>query len=337
MRAANGTPLASLAYPGLIAGLALFTAVLAYQGVHEVGAALAVAGPGLLVVALFHLVPMLADALGWRALVTSDARPGVGTMVLSRWVGESVNSLLPVVQVGGNVVKARLLARRGVPGATAGASVVVDVTLVVLTQILFTVVGISLLLSHLGGARLATVVATGTLIMAILLVAFLVVQRRGAFGALARLAGRVARGSNLGSLSAGAAALDARVTALYRGRAAILAASGWHLVSWLVGAGEVWLALLFLGHPIDLRTAVLLESLGQAVRAGAFVVPGALGVQEGGYLLLGGALGLAPETSLALSLTKRVREILLGLPGLIAWQLEGVRGPDAVEPARGGG
>ena len=34
-------------------------------------------------------------------------------------------------------------------------------------------------------------------------------------------------------------------------------------------AGEVWLALLLMGHPIDLTEAVILESLGQAVRAAA--------------------------------------------------------------------
>ena len=36
----------------------------------------------------------------------------------------------------------------------------------------------------------------------------------------------------------------------------------------------------------------MLESLGQAVRAGAFAVPGALGVQEGGYVMLGRVVGL---------------------------------------------
>jgi uncharacterized membrane protein YbhN (UPF0104 family) len=88
-----------------------------------------------------------------------------------------------------------------------------------------------------------------------------------------------------------------------------------------VGAGEVWLALHFLGQPVTWLEAVLLESLGQAVRSTAFAVPGALGVQEGGFLVLGRLLGLPPEVALAVSLVKRVRELLLGVPGLLAWQL----------------
>ena len=320
MQATSRTSPAALVTPGLIVGLVLFVAVLAQQGVRDVGAALAAAGPGLLVVALFHLAPMLGDALGWRALFASPVRPPVSLILFARWIGESVNGLLPVLQVGGNVAKARVLVRRGIPGAVAGATVVVDVTLVVATQVVFTLVGIALLLAHLGFTRLTLVAFAGAGVTAALLAVTFVAQRRSPFTLLARLSGRIA-GADRQALTAGAAAIDAGVVDLYRDRRAVLASATWHLVAWFVGAGEVWLALAFLGHPVPLHTAVLLESLGQAVRTGFFVVPGALGVQEGGYVLLGGALGLAPETSLALSLTRRVRDVALGLPGLAAWQL----------------
>jgi putative membrane protein len=309
-----------LVTPGLLAGLALFVAVFAHQGVRDVSAALASAGPGLLIVALFHLVPMLGDALGWRALFGPAVRPGPALMLFARWVGESVNGLLPVLQVGGNVAKARVLVRRGIPGAVAGATVVVDMTLVIATQVVFTLVGIALLLAHLGFTRLTLAATAGAAITTALLAATFALQRRAPFTFLTRLSGRLA-GADRQALSTSAAALDAGVVDLYRDRPAILAAAAWHLVAWFVGAGEVWLALSFLGHPVPLHAAVLLESLGQAVRTGFFVVPGALGVQEGGLVLLGGALGLAPETALALSLTRRVRDVLLGLPGLAAWQL----------------
>ncbi|MFN8545205.1 MAG: lysylphosphatidylglycerol synthase domain-containing protein [Candidatus Binatia bacterium] len=323
MRAPNGNPVRSLAYPGLAAGVALFTGLLAYHGLREVGAALATAGSGLIVVTLFHVVPMTIDALGWRRLLRGRHCPDGRTILLARWVGESVNGLLPVMQLGGNIAKARLLTRRGVPGPTAGASAVVDVTLVVLSQMLFTGIGFALLVLQWRGGRLALPVAAGTAVMGTLLAAFFAIQRHGLFGVLSRALARVARGSDLAALTSGAAALDAEVTALYEDGRAIAAAVLWHLASWIVGAGEVWLALAFLGHPVDLRTAVLVESLGQAVRASAFVVPGALGVQESGYLMLGRAIGVDPETAFALALAKRVRELLMGLPGLLAWQLDG--------------
>ncbi len=64
---------------------------------------------------------------------------------------------------------------------------------------------------------------------------------------------------------------------------------------------------------------MILESLGQAVRAAAFIVPGGLGAQEGSFVLLGAALGIGPDLSLAFALCKRVRELAVGLPALALW------------------
>jgi putative membrane protein len=157
--------------------------------------------------------------------------------------------------------------------------------------------------------------------MALLVGGFFLVQRLGLFGGLARISSRLPGSQHWESLVGEAAALDDAVLCLYRNRRSLAAAGLWRLGAWLVGTGEVWLALYFLGAPRSMTDALLLESLGQAVRALAFMIPGALGVQEGGYLLLGGLLGLGPELALAVSLAKRVREVVLGVPGLIAWQI----------------
>jgi uncharacterized membrane protein YbhN (UPF0104 family) len=89
------------------------------------------------------------------------------------------------------------------------------------------------------------------------------------------------------------------------------------LLGWLVGSGEVYLILQLIHQPAGWVNCLLLESLGQAIRGAAFAIPGALGVQEGGYLLLAPLVGLPPDAALALSLSKRARELLLGLPGLL--------------------
>ena len=66
--------------------------------------------------------------------------------------------------------------------------------------------------------------------------------------------------------------------------------------------------------------AVLIESLMHAVRGAAFAVPGALGAQEGGLIILCAIFGVPPEAALALSLVKRLPDLILGVPGLLAWQ-----------------
>jgi hypothetical protein len=72
--------------------------------------------------------------------------------------------------------------------------------------------------------------------------------------------------------------------------------------------------------PLSLAAVLVLESLSYALRSAAFFVPAAAGVQEGGYVLLGGLFGLGPDVALALSLLKRGRELILGMLGLLLWQ-----------------
>jgi uncharacterized membrane protein YbhN (UPF0104 family) len=98
------------------------------------------------------------------------------------------------------------------------------------------------------------------------------------------------------------------------------------LIGWAVGTGEIWLVMQSLGQPIGLIDAYILESLGSGVRAAAFMVPGALGALESSYVLFGALFGLTPDTALAISLSKRVREFAMGVPGLFVWYwIEGHR------------
>lgn len=306
---------------GLIIGLTLFILLIAYRGVPQVVAALAGAGPGVLALAVFHAVPLLANAIGWRGLLVGGDQVRLATVARARWIGESVNGLLPVAQVGGNVVRAQLIARQGVRPARAAASVVVDITLNILAQIIFTLLGLCLLLIDLRASHLAVPVAIGAGTMGIVLGGFYFTQRRGLRGGAVALIARIEGKLEGAGLATEAAALDDALTRLYSNRRIIAATSGWHLLSWILGAGDVWLGLYFLGHPIDVVSALLIESLTQAMRTAAFVVPAGFGIQEGGFLLLGAIVGISPDVALALSLLKRARDLLLGLPGLVAWQV----------------
>jgi putative membrane protein len=308
------------AYLGLTAGIVVFVAVIATQGIVDVAQALGRAGWGIIAIAVLHLPPLWADSMGWRSLISRGDRPKRRTMIRARWIGESINDLLPVLQMGGNVVKARILAARGIRVGLAGASVVVDVTLVVLAQILFTLLGLGLLVPVIGGGKALPVILVGTAILTILLAGFYAAQRRGLFGFVARLSRRIVGTSEWTSVSNSASTIDAGILRLYGKRLALVACMCWHMLGWFLGIAEVWFGLSLLGHPVDIRTALLFESLGQAIRTGAFAVPGALGIQEGGYVLVGSALGIEPSVALALSLARRARELLLGLPGLAVWQ-----------------
>ncbi|WP_376087492.1 lysylphosphatidylglycerol synthase domain-containing protein [Roseomonas sp. CCTCC AB2023176] len=93
------------------------------------------------------------------------------------------------------------------------------------------------------------------------------------------------------------------------------------MLSWLLGVLETWVALRAIGVPATLGQALVIESLGQAVRSAGFVIPGALGVQEGGTVLICAMFGIPADQAIALVLVRRVRDLISGVPGLVAWRV----------------
>ena len=305
----------------LSAGVLLFVGVLASQGLTPVFATLALAGWGLLLVALFHLLPLVLDAIAIRVLFNATAARGsLGDALLARWAGESVNSLMPAGQIGGPVLMVRHLAQRGVPMQDAAAAITVSTTFQTLAQIVFALSGLVLLgaqASRIAHYAVRTPLLLASGVLALLLALFYLLQRRGLFGRLMRTTARFSGKRDWSQLMSRAEAIDLALQSIYgRGRR-VAASFVLSLVGWLIGTGEVYLVLQLLGTRVGWGDALLLESLGQAIRAAGFAIPGSLGVQEGGYLLLAPLAGLPPDTALALSLAKRAREILLGVPGLL--------------------
>ncbi|HEY3598226.1 MAG TPA: flippase-like domain-containing protein [Paraburkholderia sp.] len=304
----------------LTIGVALFVALLAWQGFGPVASTLLAAGWGLALVAVLHLLPLLLDA-GAISVLFDRRRDHMKERdaVFARWTGESVNSLLPAGQIGGPVMMVRQLAQRGMPMRDAAAAITVSTTLQAIAQIVFAMLGLLLFGASVHGAlhNLQTAAFIATAVLAAMVVGFYLAQRRGLFGRSLRVVSKVFGKRDWSSLTTRADAVDAAVHALYSERGKVAASFALSLAGWIVGTAEVWLALRFLGHPVDWVDALLLESVGQAIRGAAFAIPGSLGVQEGGYLLLAPLVGLPPEAALALSLSKRARELLLGLPGLL--------------------
>jgi len=305
----------------LAGGIILFVALLVHYGLVQLATAVAAVGWGLLWVSLYRFVTIVTDALGWRVLFIGRAGLAFVPLLRIRWIGESINNLLPVAQVGGDVARARLAVQLGVSGPEAGATVVVDFTLGLITQVLYTVVGVALMVHAGSTSAEARGWLIGLLVAVLVVATFYLVQRLAPFEKLVRLFHFVLGGKVWHSLTGDASELDRHIRTLYRRRAEVMTCGTWRLVTWLLHTGETWLALYYLGARVSFSEALILESLGTAIRSAAFAIPGGLGVQEGGFVLLGSRLGLSPEISLALALVKRVRELLVGGPGLVAWTL----------------
>ena len=252
-------------------------------------------------------------------LILDAPRHAIFICLWARWLRESVGNLIALLPTAGEIAGARELSLFGVRPGMAGASTVVDLTLELLSQIVFTLFGLALLITWYRGLQIGPWLVTGIAVSALAAAGFVLAQRNGLFRLLERLPETLDL-KWAWTVLPDAEGIHAGIQTIYQHRARVLASGGLHLGGWAVGAGEAYVGLYFMGHAIAWSDALTLESIAFALRTAAFVVPARLGIQEGGYILLGAMFGLSPEVALALSLLKRGREIATGLPCLIIWQ-----------------
>ncbi len=337
-----------LKHLGRVAALVGFLAALWLVWHDDPGAVLALmraAGAGLVLAGLAHVLPMLANARDWQTLISGSNRPGLAGMLHLVWIRESINSMLPVARIGGEIVSFRLMRQRGVDSSTAAASLVVDMQLTLISQLIFTLVGIGFLLEHAASAalRLAGDLSWGVVALTPVLVLFALVQHASPFERITRLLNRMASGRFTAGVGR-SAQVDQEIKSIWRRRGVVLRYLFlWQSLQNFATSLEIWLALHFLGARVSLAEAFVIESLIQAISSAAFFVPGGLGVQEGAFIVIGGTLGLAPPTCLALAGARRIRDLLVFVPGLVAWQVAESsakappRKPGTPPPAMAGG
>jgi len=301
-------------------GIAAFVAVLLANGFADIVKGVAMIGWGLFAIVLFRLLALALAGTAWGLTLGHLANRPLSLYVGLRIVREAINALLPAVQVGGDIVGGRLLAQYGVAPGLAGASILVDLLLQTATQGLFAVLGLGALWLAFGDTPVVREIGGGLILAVPALGGFFLAQRLGLFALVDRGMGLIKRYMP-GLVPERPLDLQAGLRAIYAARGRIAAASLVHLIGWSVGLCEIWLALERMGLHAGFAEALVLESLGQAVRSAAFAVPGALGIQEGGFIVLGGLFGLSPTASLSLSLVKRLPDLAIGLPGLAAWQM----------------
>lgn len=314
----------SLARIGLLLGIAATISLIAETGATSIFARLALAGWWLLWLVPLHVLPLWLDVTGWRLLIATPRRAPRLFWIAS--IREAINRLLPVANIGGEVVGVHLLIRQGVAAPAAAASIVMETLLTLVSQYLFAVLGWLCLLGLKGQAPfVARASLSFALGLPVIAVFALLLKHGSIFSRIERAASRAFATLSKGTLRFGNwALLDEAIRALFESPQRLMATVFWQLLGLLAGCAETWLVLRWLGQPEPVSAAIALESLAQAARSIFFLVPSGLGIQEAGFIGVGSLIGIPADVALALSLAKRVREVLYGLPALLLWPyLEG--------------
>ncbi len=298
----------------LTIGVGLLATLLATHGAGAVREIVAQVGWQAVIVVAAHLPVTFLATVGWQVLLPPDRRPPLSFLFRVRLIKEAVNALLPVAQVGGDVVRAKLSVRNGLTLAEATASCVVDVLAGTVGLVLFVLTSLVVAITTLHDPRLAQAGLTLVGIVAAVAAVLYVAHKAG----LGRRIGRVSQ--RWTAIAGRVGELGEAFRGIGRQRNNLFASWAWHMAAWIAGAFETYVSMWALGLNPTMLQALIVEGLAQTAKVVGFAIPGALGVQEGGYLLLGGALGLSPDQALALSLLRRLRELTLGAIGLVLWR-----------------
>ena len=238
----------------------------------------------------------------WMLVAPGGEARGLPGFVWARAVREAASDLLPFSQVGGLVVGADTAVRATkLASAVIWASLVVDLTTEMAAQLIYTLGGVAGLGWRLtrsdaaetavpGAVSGSTVLWGGLALLvagAVVTGGFAMMQRRGV-GWAASVAQRWLPGA-----AKGAADIQVELDRAYARRGALLGSVGVHGVGWIASGLVSWWMLQLMDAPLPLLAVLTVESLMYAAKSFGFAIPGALGVQEAAYALIGPLFGPA--------------------------------------------
>jgi glycosyltransferase 2 family protein len=314
MRPSKGSALQLVFF---LAGAAALIGITLQAGIEPVMRVLATLKlGGLALVTLVHLPVIALMGLAWWFIGRPNAR--ASAFVIARLARDAVAEVLPFSQLGGFVGGVRVLVLSGSRALDASLTLFADLMAEFGAKLFYTLAGLLVLGWLLPNAVLLrpfSLALTGAFLAAGLFV-LLRKQFRMALNRLTLWAMHKA-------LPAGDVA--ERDFASVFTPAHILPSFAVHAICWMLGAAEAWVTFKLMGIDASLGQALVVDSLGTAFRTLGFLVPGALGIQEAGYVIVCALFGITPAQAIAFSLTRRARDIVIGLGGLGLWQALEIR------------
>jgi len=317
----------------LVVGLLTLVLIVWHIGPGQIYDAAEQLGPvALLVLLIPSLIMYVIEAYGWKVTLGPSAKDIPFWRVLAiRTAGEVVNMTTPTAYVGGEPLKAYLLKKHHVPMVEGLASVIIAKTTMTIAEVLFILLGIALGVWLLGGddssghTVAAALVSVG--LLAFGTAAFVFVQRQGIFTWLLGLLRKI--GLKIAYLEAREEklrSLDRTILEFYsHNRPAFYASTGLFFLGWMAEALEVYVIVYFLGGPAMALSAISIGALSVFIKGGTFFIPGSLGAQDGGNLLLLKAFGYSDVTGIAFALLRRFRELVWIGIGLLCLAMLGGR------------
>jgi hypothetical protein len=281
---------------------------------------------------------MACDACSmWLMLGASGWRLPYRKVLRLRMAAEGALFTLPAGSIAAEALKPVLLKRRhGVPLSVGATAVLINKSFIVLTNAVYLVLGLvfggALLRAALPGAwgnLLTALTVGGTLGCLGLGLVLLATVRRPQV--LDRLLGQLPQRWRTRLARRGPALVD--TSAFFAEPRRVAACCGLALLHWFIEAFETWAAARLIGLSLTPSGALAFESLLALMRSLAFFLPGAIGLQDGGHLLLAHLAGSSATVAGGmLVIVKRGKELLWTAVAALLMPAGDVAAEPAAEP-----
>lgn len=273
-----------------------------------------------LIVALEALVHVVNARAWWHMFPSQNRRGRFVQLCLVQLAGSALNDASPGAPLGGEPVKALLL-KREFPLSMMTATLLSAKLAHALGRAFFIILGMVTVSIFLKLEQLPMKSLLGGFILTGAgLVAFMALQISGFSGWSKRLFLRLPLpGVWTERLAAALERVDGHLSDIYRTRPLDFAASvALVLIGLCVGVVQVWLLLGWIRLQRDWLSSLAIESFSVLVGFVLFVVPGSLGVQEGGKLLIFSALGMPLSAALSVGIAFRLNSLVNLAEGFVA-------------------
>lgn len=303
---------------GLFAVSTASVVIVTWQSLHAATAAIVPILWTLAPLLHVHVVQMALSAVAWSKLLSPVHRVPLAVLFWLRVIREAVDTMLPLAQVGGEMIASAALVKSGVEAGLAAGSLFADMVFELFGPLGFMTLGCLLLVDVSGGEACSLLLSVaGTLVAAC--AGLLALHRMGALKLVETLLPRLA-GNVSATPALAIAGLRSSAASIFARRGAAGMAILLHFLHWLLGAGEVLIVLRGMGVPVSPGQAIIMNAIGVGARSAGFLVPGSLVVQESGFMLGATLAGLPPQSALVFSLMRRLRELAIGIAGIVLWR-----------------
>ena len=303
----------------LLLGIGLISWMIVDTGPDKIWQEVSRLGPWIWLFFVPYIATYFCDSLGWKFCFLPEITLPYLKLFRVRLAGEAINYTTPTAYLGGEPIKALILKKsQGLPLSHGLASVIIAKFMMTVAEVFFILISLPLTLLNLGHSDFLW----GSLLFAALfscgLALFLLLQRKG----LGRILRKGLGGFNIASTffakqEDALREFDAVLAAYYRSKRQVLFSCMSFFLGWCCGAVEIYILMKLTNNSMPLYMIFGMEAIFVTIKGAGFLVPGSVGVQEGGITGAFVLLGFRKELGLTFSLLRRLREVLWIIVGMI--------------------